>query len=190
MERAMAVAQRIDPATYEHLAVRDEYRFVELRDGVLVEKPPVSFLHAWTIEGLTDDLRRQLDRRAFVVFSGSVRLRAAASYLVPDIVVVPADLARALVRRDPHRPAVYDEPVPLVVEVWSPSTGSYNLDAKIPTYRTRGDREIWRPHPYERTLTAWVRRDDGSYAETVVVGGVVESVALPGVRVDLGTLFG
>ncbi len=43
--------------------------------------------------------------------------------------------------------------------------------------------------PYERTLTAWRRRDDGSYSETVYTGGVVEPVALPGVTIDLGLLF-
>jgi Uma2 family endonuclease len=78
----------------------------------------------------------------------------------------------------------------LVVEVWSPSTGGYDIDAKLPTYRARGDREIWRIHPYERTLTTWRRQPDGSYAETVHRGGTIEPIAVPGVTIDLDALFG
>jgi Uma2 family endonuclease len=52
---------------------------------------------------------------------------------------------------------IYDEPLPLVAEVWSPSTGGYDVLAKLPEYRRRGDTEIWLLHPYERTLTAWRR---------------------------------
>jgi Uma2 family endonuclease len=83
----------------------------------------------------------------------------------------------------------YPEPLPLVVEIWSPSTGGYDIASKLPEYKQRGDREIWRIHPYERTLTAWRRQADGSYAETIFTGGIIEPVALPGVRIDLNSLF-
>jgi Uma2 family endonuclease len=42
---------------------------------------------------------------------------------------------------------LYVEPLPLVVEVWSPSTGQYDVDEKLPEYQRRGDLEIWRFHP-------------------------------------------
>ena len=76
-----------------------------------------------------------------------------------------------------------------MVEVWSPSTGDYDVDGKIPEYKPRGDREIWRLHPYERTLTTWVRQADGSYVETVHTGGVVRPAWLPDVAIDLAALF-
>ena len=76
-----------------------------------------------------------------------------------------------------------------MVEVWSPSTGDYDVDAKLPVYQQRGDREIWRIHPYERTLTSWLRQPDGSYQETLHRGGIVALVALPGVTIDLDELF-
>ncbi len=100
------------------------------------------------------------------------------------------EVEREYFERDPNRLAVYDDPVPLVIEVWSPSTGAYDTRTKLPLYRARGDREIWFAHPVERTLTAWVREVDGAYAETVHTGGGVASTALPAVRVDLGALFG
>ena len=62
---------------------------------------------------------------------------------------------------------VYDQPLPLVVEVWSRSTGDYDVEEKLAVYQQRGDLEIWRIHPYERTLTAWRRLPDGSYEETI-----------------------
>jgi Uma2 family endonuclease len=79
--------------------------------------------------------------------------------------------------------------LPLVVEVWSPSTGGYDIDAKIPEYRRRGDLEIWRLHPFEKTLTAWGRQPDGSYTKRVFQGGTVQPVGLPNVTIDLDALF-
>ena len=84
---------------------------------------------------------------------------------------------------------VYDQPLPLVVEVWSRSTGDYDVEEKLAVYQQRGDLEIWRIHPYERTLTAWRRQPDGSYDETIHREGVVSPTALPGVEIDLAALF-
>jgi len=85
--------------------------------------------------------------------------------------------------------AIFSDPLPLVVEVWSPSTGDYDVDAKVPVYQQRGDLEIWRIHPYDRTLTAWRRQPDGSYSESLYRGGMITPVALPGVTIDLEMLF-
>ena len=186
----MAVVQRIDPATYEHLALHEEYRFVELRDGALVEKPPMTFRHVLTIDELAHHLRSQTERREHLVFVENARLRVGDTYVIPDIAVVEIAVARALLEQSPDRLAVYDDPVPLVVEVWSPSTGQYDVATKLPLYRARGDREIWFLQPIARTLTAWCRQDDGTFAEVIHTGGVVASTALPGVRVDLAALFG
>jgi Uma2 family endonuclease len=83
----------------------------------------------------------------------------------------------------------YTESLPLVVEIWSPSTGQYDLQTKLHEYQRRGDLEIWRIHPYERTLTAWRRQPDGSYAESTHTNGTVKPVALPNVSIDLDGLF-
>ena len=79
--------------------------------------------------------------------------------------------------------------MPLVVEVWSPSTGDYDVMTKLQQYQFRGDAEIWLVHPYDRTLTAWRRRPDGSYSETLYREGSIEPVALPGVCIELASLF-
>ncbi len=83
----------------------------------------------------------------------------------------------------------YSASLPLVVEVWSPSTCDYDVDKKLPEYQRRGDLDVWRIHPYERTLIAWVRQADGSYAENHYRGGIVRPAALLGVAIDLDALF-
>ncbi len=64
------------------------------------------------------------------------------------------------------------------------------MAAKLPLYRQRGDEEIWFIHPYERTLTVWRRRPDGSYSEERYAGGIVPIASLPGVSIDLDALPG
>ncbi|HET7092431.1 MAG TPA: Uma2 family endonuclease, partial [Thermomicrobiales bacterium] len=92
-------------------------------------------------------------------------------------------------RRQPGALDACDEPLPLVVEVWSPSTGDYDVDTKIPVYMQRGDLEIWRVHPHERTVTSWVRQDDGTYQETVYSSGSIRLAAVPGVKIAVADLF-
>ena len=83
--------------------------------------------------------------------------------------------------------AIFSDPLPLVVEVWSSSTGDYDVDAKLPVYQQRGDLEIWRIHPYERTLTAGGANRTGTYQETIHRDGIVRPVALPGVAIPLAS---
>ena len=114
--------------------------------------------------------------------------RPESTYYVPDVSVIPIALTELLRGRADVLEA-YRQALPLVVEVWSPSTGTYDVDEKLPEYQRRGDLEIWRIHPYERTLTVWVRQPDGSYDESVYRGGVVRPAALPDVEIDLDVLF-
>ena len=73
----------------------------------------------------------------------------------------------------------------MVVEIWSPSTGRYDINEKLPDYQQRGDLEIWYVHPMSARLTAWRRRPDGTYSESVYRGGIVRPESLPGVAIDL-----
>jgi Uma2 family endonuclease len=176
--------------TYVRLALEDPDTRWELHDGLLVEKPGMSFTHLNVAMLLGNHLAQQVDLRQFLVLTNDGRLRRAArTYLIPDVSVVPVDLLRRLRRAQPTGLGVFDEPLPLVAEVWSPSTGRYDVNTKLPTYQRRGDLEIWRLQPFERTLTVWRRQADGRYAETVYHGGTVELAALPGVMVDLDALF-
>jgi Uma2 family endonuclease len=132
-------------------------------------------------------LLSQLDRDAFEVVSELRVRRSSATVFVPDLMVVPAAYSEEI--RDRPVLAIFSDLLPLVVEVWSPSTGDYDVDAKVPVYQQRGDLEIWRIHPYERTVMSWRRQPDGSYQETIHRDGSVTPIGLPGVTIDLETLY-
>jgi Uma2 family endonuclease len=174
---------------YRRFALGDPHGQWELVDGRLREKPPISAAHGDAMSELGRQLLAQLDPGEFRVRFNHARLRRSPrNYYIPDIAVLPRATVRAL-RERPDALDAYPDPLPLVVEIWSPSTGDYDVDTKIPAYQVRRDLEIWRLHPYERTLTVWVRQPDGSYAETAYTGGAVRLSALPEVGVDLDAVF-
>lgn len=179
----------ISAAAYERVAVRDPHGQWELHHGQLREKPGMSFEHNEVMGELPYQLRDQLDRAAYRILANAGRLRInEGNYYIPDGVVIPTSMVQSL-RDRPGRLEMYADPLPLVVEIWSPSTGSYDIREKLTGYQARGDLEIWRIHPYERTLTAWRRQPDGSYTETVYHEGAITPEFLPGVVIDLATLF-
>jgi len=160
----------------------------ELDYGVLRQKPPMTMEHNHLQSLVAALLSRQLDLTTYEVRQAGHARVASDSYYIPDVFVLPVEL----LHRGRHRPDVvdaHDEPFPLVVEIWSPSTGGYDVNAKLPEYQRRGDQEIWYIHPYERTLRAWRRQPDGSYVESPHTNGQIQPVALPGVTIDLDILF-
>ena len=82
-------------------------------------------------------LRRQLDPRC----TGSDPTRGGPE---ADHLLRPGCVRRSreLDRKSPGTGAleVFEEPLPLVVEVWSKSTGDYDVEEKLVEYRRRGDR--------------------------------------------------
>jgi Uma2 family endonuclease len=134
-------------------------------------------------------IQSQLSRNDYIVKWNAGHMRRSESrYYVPDLIVIPTEMADRLFS-EAGTVEVYREPLPLVVEVWSPSTDRLDVREKLPEYEARGDREIWLLQPYDGTLTARVRQPDGSYRETVYRGGIVRPAALPGVSIDLDHLF-
>jgi Uma2 family endonuclease len=186
---AMRTAMPVSEATYLRLVDEDQESNWELHCGRLWSKQPMTWEHSDIYGHLGVLIQTQLSRREFVVKfnAGHVR-RSETEYYVPDLIVIPREMARRLFAV-PGTVEVYREPLPLVVEVWSPSTGRLDVREKLPEYQRRGDAEIWLIHPYQRTLTAWVRQPDGSYSECRYAGGVVRPSALPGVTIDLDELF-
>jgi Uma2 family endonuclease len=184
----MSVAHRISEAEYMRIVLADPDHTWELVEGQLREKPGMSWDHSQIVGLLNQLLRNQLDARQFTVFFDARVRRMTDSVFMPDIAVIPTEFGRDFAGR-PGVLAIFSRPLPLIVEVWSASTGNYDVDAKIPEYQRRGDLEIWRIHPYERTLTAWVRQPDGAYRETLYRDGVVTPLALPSVTIALAELF-
>ena len=175
--------------TYRRFALGDPQGQWELYRGQLREKPAMSVEHGGITDNLLAFLYDQLDRNEYRIRTTHARLRRSAdTYYVPDIAVIPTPVVQTLLEQ-PGSLDAYPEPLPLVVEIWSPSTGRYDINEKLPDYQQRGDLEIWYVHPYERTLTAWRRRPDGAYTESVYREGIVRPESLPGVAIDLVALF-
>jgi Uma2 family endonuclease len=185
----MAIETRISNAAYERLALAEPDRKWELRDGYPREKPGMTYAHNSLGVKLGNMLFSQLDWAEYEVRIDAGRVhRPSATYFIPDVFVFPLTMVTPHLRRDDVL-EVYDQPLPLVVEVWSRSTGDYDVTEKLSVYKQRGDFEIWLIHPYERTLTAWRRTPDGRYEESVHREGVVQLSALPNVAIDLAKLF-
>lgn len=175
--------------TYQAIALEDPEGKWELHRGRLREKPPMTWKHNTGAFELAFQLRRQLDPSRFHVVHDSARLRRQdETYYIPDVFVVPTQFGDRLRDRQDLL-EVYDGPALLVAEIWSPSTGDYDIDSKLPEYQARGDHEIWRFHPYDRTLIVWRRQDDGTYTTFQQTGGTIDPIALPGVTIDLDALF-
>jgi Uma2 family endonuclease len=182
-------AMPITEELFRAVALADPEGRWELLRGRLREKPAMATEHNHLMRWLAWELGRRTDHDQFVVSMNTGQLAFRdETRAIPDIFVIEAGrVAESRRRRDPLE--VYGDPVPLVVEIWSPSTGGYDIDGKIPEYMRRGDLEIWRLHPYERTLKGWRRQADGGYQEFILSHGIVAPVTLPGVEIDLDRLF-
>src|SRR5207237_1124690 len=157
----------------------------ELWCGRLVQKPPMTTEHNFIPRRLYRRLAAQLSERDWLIAEGTGKLRRSnGSYYEPDLCVIPMSYVARL-HEQPGTFEVYDDPVPFVLEVWSPSTSEYDVDQKFPEYQSCGDAEIWRIHPVERSLTVWRRQPDGSYTEAHYAGGRVSIQSLPGVAIVL-----
>jgi Uma2 family endonuclease len=164
-------------------------RLWEVHRGNLREKPSMSESHNIVIWRLNVQLVSQLDVSKYELRINLGRVRHTdATYYVPDLYIVPVQGPRSI-RDLPYKLEVFNEPLPLVVEGWSPSTGQYDVNEKIPEYQRRGDLEIWKLHPFDFTLTAWRRQSDGTYSTDIYRTGSLQLAALPDVTVDLDALF-
>lgn len=175
--------------TYGQVALEEPTAGWELFRGALRRKPPMTMERYDLAFELAFAIRSQVSHADYHVRCDQSRLRSGSSYLIPDVFVVPASLVDQFRGRSDVLEA-YAEPLPFVAEVWSPSTGEYDVTAKLAAYQERGDSEVWLLNPYDRAITAWVRKPDGAYAASDHTGGRVALSAIAGVVIDLDRLFG
>lgn len=184
-----AVAMTVSVETFRRVALEDDEGVWELRCGHLVRKPSMTMEHNQHSSEFLRQLSIRLDPDRYSVRMNAGHMRLGQDrYVVADVIVIPVALLEVR-RGQPTTLEEYAEPLPFVVEVWSRSTGDYDVESKLPAYRERGDLEIWRVHPYERTVTAWRRRPDGSYSESHYGDSGRVRVESLGVRIDLARVF-
>lgn len=135
----MAVANRISEQEYRALALADADHLWERWDGVPREKPLLSMKHDNVSFYLGLVLANQLDRGVYRVDANGGKTRLSSrNYYIPDVVVIPAAYQTPF-EHDPRAFNAHADPLPLV-EIWSLTTGHYDVATKLPGYRERGTR--------------------------------------------------
>ena len=180
----------VSEATYERLALEDDDTTWEYLCGHVREKPPMTHEHNSVMRLLGWQIQSQLSIAEYQVAQNAPRTRRPeSSYFVPDVMVIPVSYFPEIAGTGQLE--AFTRPLPFVAEVWSKSTGNYDVETKFDEYRRRGDLEIWRVHPYEKTVTAWRRQPDASYTETLYVeaDGEAPILSLPGVVVRFSEIF-
>jgi Uma2 family endonuclease len=186
---ALTRTDHVSEAAYRQLAMRHDYALVELYRGQLRENPAMSVGHGNVMGRVLRQLFAQSDDSDYLIRVQHARLRVSSdTCFIPDIAIAPRAMTEFLRQQLPSLDA-YGEPLPLVIEIWSPSTGTYDVTEKLAAYQQRGDLEIWSVHPYARTLTSWVRQLDGTYEQVVRLSGLVTPSGVAGITIDIGLLF-
>jgi Uma2 family endonuclease len=87
-----------------------------------------------------------------------------------------------------YRDTLVEGPPDLVIEILSPSTRTIDLTRKAQLYAEAGVPEYWVADPDEPSLRGYALRD-GEYRENPAEAGQLRSGVVPGLVVDLETLF-
>lgn len=181
----------VTESTFLQLALEDDDGLWELHCGQLRRKADggMTAHHGDLMFRPGVTLQQQLRRNEYRVrVNHGYPRRSETRYYIPAVLVIPTEMERAQRAALLHVETSTD-PLPFVIEVSSPSTGSVDVSEKLPEYERRGDLEILLLHPYERWLEAAVRHRDGSYAHRRYAGGAVRPAYLPNVAIDLDALF-
>ncbi len=180
----------VSEATYKQLALEDFEGQWEYVCGHIRQKPGMTHEHNSVMRLLGYAIQAQLPLTEYQVAQNAPRTsRTDESYFIPDVMVIPVAYFGEIAGTGELE--AFTPPLPFVAEVWSKSTGGYDVDTKFAEYKKRGDREIWRVHPYERSVIAWRRQPDGTYAETAYTfeAGEAPILSLPGVVVKFAEIF-
>ena len=172
--------------TYDDFTALPEGTLAQLIDGDIIVSPVPNVKHQLVIGRLSRLLANFVDDRNLgVVFGSPLDVRLAEQRVFqPDIVFVSRERLNILGEQE-----VEGAP-DLVVEVLSPSTGTYDLTKKRSAYEEAGVREYWIVDPDGESVEVLVL-EEGTYQSSARVqdGGPVASRLLTGFEVDAAALF-
>ena len=156
---------------------------VELIDGVIIDMPPIGSSHAGTVDQMTALLHQSVGPRAIVRCQAPVQI-GEYSEPQPDIALLAP---RNTFYKDRH-PTEKD--ALLVIEV-SDSTLDNDLRQKMAVYARQGVREYWVVDLVNHRLHLFRSPAGTRYEQTSSLDAprVVEISALPGVSLDLSSIF-
>jgi Uma2 family endonuclease len=165
------------------LSVEEYHRLgelpIELLRGTIIEKVSKSPIHYTTLEDLRQILSGQIPPGYLLRQEGP--LTFTDSEPEPDLCVVRGE-------KDSFR-KVHPNTAELVVEI---AVSSIEIDrVKAQIYAEAGVREYWIVCPEAKVIEVYRQPSPKDYLQRATVSAptVLESVALPGVRVDIAALF-
>jgi Uma2 family endonuclease len=176
----------------KHSTVRDFERLPEgapyqLIAGELIMSPSPVLSHQRIIRRLAlrlDDFIQRKQLGEIVLSPMDVYLTEEDVYQ-PDLIFIRKENVHLLDPNDRIR-FVPD----LVIEVLSPSTGSYDYSRKKRIYCERGVREYWIIDPEDRTIEVMVK--EGAFYQTVAMlrtPAMIESAMFPGFNMKVEEVF-
>ena len=172
--------------TYADFAALPEGTLAQLFDGLLIMSPAPNVFHQVLVARLSYLLTAHVQQHQLgLVLISPLDVRLGPErVLQPDIVFVAADRLHILGKQE-----VEGAP-DLMVEVLSPSTGTYDLTRKRRLYEEAGVREYWTVDPADETIEVLTLTDDGYRTAVRIRGeGRVASVLLKGFEGDAAALF-
>jgi Uma2 family endonuclease len=173
------------PVTFEeYRALPDDGPRYELIGGVLYMSPAPKLIHQFVSGEIYARLRDHVnDHRLGLAMFAPFDVRFSEHNAVqPDVLFFSVANRRAL--GDDYGVGAPD----LAIEVLSPSNRRVDLVLKRALYADNGVPEYWIVDPGKRTISV-NRLHDGRYRETTHTGGTVEFQTLPGLVIDMATLF-
>lgn len=173
------------PQTLDDLhALPDDGRRYELIDGVIVVSPAPNRAH----QDVSKRLLQLVLPFETVYNLGWVYYAPFEVRLLPGTVVQPDLLFVSQARASVLRPTHVEGAPDLVVEVLSPSTRRRDLGDKLAVYEAAGVREYWLADPPQHRFFAYTLHN-GRFEPIPEIGGIVRSVVLPGLEIDMTALF-
>lgn len=173
------------PVTFEeYRALPDDGPRYELIGGVLHQRPSLKVIHQFVSGELFVALDKwsRRDRLGLVLFGPFDVKFSAHNAVQPDLVFYSNANLDAL--GEDYGVGAPD----LVIEVLSPSNRRNDLVLKRALYTDNGVPEYWIVDPDKRTISVNLLHGD-RYRETIHAGGSVEVQTLPGLAIDMATLF-
>jgi Uma2 family endonuclease len=175
---------RIKLTYQDYLAIPDDGRRHEIVGGEHVVNPAPSLRHQEVSVRLLFQLTAQVEHGGIGrVFHAPVDVRLSETDVMqPDIVVVTNDNREILA--ESH----IEGPPDLVVEIVSPTTERLDRRVKLARYELLGVSEYWIVDPAARVIEPYVR-EEGRFAPPARHAERIESATIPGVAIDLGTIW-
>ena len=181
----MASLPNAKPVTYEEWLELPEEKNEEVVNGEIRVMPMAKFGHAMIVTNLNDQLFGQLDRKKYVVVTGSWGLVIQAEPLTcraPDLAVFER---ASIVEVDGYIRSTPD----LLVEVLSPRNTPKDMRMKTAEYSNLQVPEFWIVNPDRHNVEILLFEDGQLRRKAVVSQGALHPTRLPDVAIHIDAIW-